>query len=276
MKTIENILSKSEQIFKNQLKILAIYEEKCVGAKVVNYGYDKSRNAVSIHFVLSGKGTLYIKGKEFIVDRRQSFFVPAFEEVKYISDIKDPWHYVWIEIKGEYALRIAKYIGFSLDNPVITPQSSDIQTIFFTMLHRKLTHDMDNLEFYSDLFLLIKALKDVKTNTQSLIDNHIQDALTYIHNNYMNNIALADIARNASLNGRYLSKIFQDEMGETPIRYLNNLRLRKAKALLEKTTLSIGEIATLTGFLDPLYFSKVFRANYKISPRAFRKNIATN
>lgn len=271
MKTPRIDSQDTKLLFKGELEVLALYEEKCVPDKVVDYFYDKSRNTISIHYVISGKGIIYIDGKAHVIEKHQSFYVPPFIEVKYVADTLRPWHYIWIEIKGDFALRIANHLGFSKENPIITPYSHEAMGIFYKMLELKLSHRMHDLVYISELFLLVKALKNEEQDRNELIHKHIEDAMTYIHNNFMNNILLDDIAQNVSLNPRYFSKIFKQEIGVTPIQYLRDLRVKKAENFLIKTNLSMIEIAERTGFNDPLYFSKVFTMYHQISPKNYRK-----
>ena len=74
----------------------------------------------------------------------------------------------------------------------------------------------------------------------------------------------------------YLRRLFQKEMGVTPHRYLLDKRLKMAAELLVTDAgggvRTIMDIAFLSGFHDPLHFSKVFRKKYGISPRCYAKS----
>ena len=75
--------------------------------------------------------------------------------------------------------------------------------------------------------------------------------------------------RSLPFNYDYLRKLFQREMGVTPLQYLNSLRLHTAAdALLsaEGTSGSVTEIARMCGFREPLYFSRMFKKKYGVSP----------
>jgi YesN/AraC family two-component response regulator len=79
----------------------------------------------------------------------------------------------------------------------------------------------------------------------------------------------------------YISKIFKEETGESPINYLIKIRLEKAKdILLNSDSGSIKNIANQVGYDDVYHFSKLFKKYYGISPlyykkRAMRKNAAS-
>ncbi len=67
----------------------------------------------------------------------------------------------------------------------------------------------------------------------------------------------------------YLRKLFQKEMGITPLQYLISLRLQTAaEALLstEKENVSMADIARMCGFREPLYFSRMFKKQYGVAP----------
>lgn len=74
-------------------------------------------------------------------------------------------------------------------------------------------------------------------------------------------------------NEEYLKKMFKKETGMTPLQYLTNRRLENAAAILS-TYIGVGnvsETARMCGFSDPLYFSRLFKKKYGVSPRDFAK-----
>ncbi|MDK2829384.1 MAG: hypothetical protein PWP67_2204 [Clostridium butyricum] len=86
----------------------------------------------------------------------------------------------------------------------------------------------------------------------------------------MNNISLDDMSRNMYLSSVYISKVFKEKTGESPINYLINLRLEKAKDLLLSTESPVKVIAQAVGYTDAYYFSKLFKKYYGYSPCKFR------
>ncbi len=70
----------------------------------------------------------------------------------------------------------------------------------------------------------------------------------------------------------YLRKLFKKEVGVTPLEYMTRLRMKKASAMLTAlggTDYSVAEIARLCGYDDALYFSRVFKKAYGVSPSAY-------
>mgnify|MGYP001943253646 FL=1 len=68
----------------------------------------------------------------------------------------------------------------------------------------------------------------------------------------------------------HFCRLFKEVTGQTLIEYVNDIRLSKAKAMLQDPNLSITEIALSTGFSDINYFSRLFKKTYQISPSGMR------
>ena len=64
--------------------------------------------------------------------------------------------------------------------------------------------------------------------------------------------------------------LFNDAFGQSPIKYLTDIRISKARNLLESTDMSIGEIGKAVGCGDSQTFSKTFKQNVGFSPKKYR------
>ena len=101
----------------------------------------------------------------------------------------------------------------------------------------------------------------------------VKEIRTYLNNHYSEKISLDLIAKNMYLSSAYISKIFKEETGETPINYLIKLRLEKAKEQLETMPQeSVKTVSTNVGYEDVYYFSKLFKKYYGMSPLNYRIN----
>ncbi len=102
----------------------------------------------------------------------------------------------------------------------------------------------------------------------------VEQLVNYLEDHYNEKVSLDQIAENMYLSPFYISKIFKSETGDTPIRHLINIRLEKAKELLEKGYGgSIQEIAAMVGYDDAYHFSKLFKKHYGITPSQAKKGI---
>lgn len=87
----------------------------------------------------------------------------------------------------------------------------------------------------------------------------------------MKKISVDDIARSTYLSTTYITKIYKEVTGDTPINYLINLRLEKARDILEEGHFSIQAVAKKVGYDDPYYFSKLFKKKFGCSPSSYKR-----
>ncbi len=100
----------------------------------------------------------------------------------------------------------------------------------------------------------------------------IKKSIEYINENYSDSqISSEIIASYSNITPTYFRKIFKKIYSVTPNKYINNLRINKAKMLLENTDYTIDEIAYRCGYQDYSYFSKVFSKITDTSPGEYRK-----
>jgi AraC family transcriptional regulator len=84
-------------------------------------------------------------------------------------------------------------------------------------------------------------------------------------------VRLDDLARQANLSPFHFARAFKASTGVPPHRYLVQLRIEKARELLEASDLLIGEIAARVGYDDPGYFARLFRREVGATPAQYRQ-----
>lgn len=99
----------------------------------------------------------------------------------------------------------------------------------------------------------------------------VKQALAYLHQNYSRTITRSELAEMVGVSDNYLTQIFHQELGLSPLECLNRLRILKARELLIAGDDSVSLIAARVGFDDPAYFSRVFRKLTGKSPNAYRR-----
>lgn len=102
------------------------------------------------------------------------------------------------------------------------------------------------------------------------LDPRIRKAMGLMEQALQKPPSLSELARSCNLSTSRFSHLFRDETGNTPHQYQENLRLAKARQLLETTSLRINEIAREVGYEDPFYFSNRFRNRFGDSPSGIR------
>ena len=100
----------------------------------------------------------------------------------------------------------------------------------------------------------------------------VTQALSYIQTSYQHKISLTSVSEHVGLSSGYLCRIFKEETGLSINAYINNLRMTKAGELLKDKNSYIKEVAAAVGFEDQLYFSRLFKRYYGITPSEYRLN----
>lgn len=95
----------------------------------------------------------------------------------------------------------------------------------------------------------------------------------YIHAHYMDDLTVSSLAHQNGVNENRLFYVFQKYAGMGPGDYIRAYRLNRARDLLVTSSLPVGTIAAQTGYPDPLYFSRVFKKYFGVSPSKFRNNL---
>lgn len=96
----------------------------------------------------------------------------------------------------------------------------------------------------------------------------IQKAMEYIHAHYHEDISLFEVSEAVGVSAAHLSRLFKDECGTNYIKYLNELRVEKAKILLNEGR-PFKDVAEQTGFNHYNYFFKVFKDYTQMTPQEF-------
>ncbi len=123
---------------------------------------------------------------------------------------------------------------------------------------------------YICYYEIIKLLSLIAIEKEQPLPTYIEQALHYIKDNYSEKISVEDIAKQVNLSASYLFATFKKIMGVSPICFLNNYRLSVAAELLQGTTKSINQISEEVGINDSIYFNKMFKKHYQMSPTEYR------
>lgn len=136
--------------------------------------------------------------------------------------------------------------------------------------------------FQPDYLLNFNSLAELKQDLASLLGrflglNHMEEGTLinrvrqYMQEHYAENISLSKIAQEHYLNPSYLSQLFKSKTGENISRFLEDIRVEKAKELLSSLSLPVVDVAFLVGYNDARYFSKVFKKNTGVLPSVYQE-----
>ena len=123
------------------------------------------------------------------------------------------------------------------------------------------------------LFLLReKAIIMDRKRGKGIKEIRFQKMNCFIEQNFFRKITLQEIAQSANISKSEALRCFQKIVNMTPIQYVNEYRLYRAKKLLLETNKTIMEISIMTGFESASYFNRLFKKIYKMTPKEMRQN----
>lgn len=118
----------------------------------------------------------------------------------------------------------------------------------------------------------IQSALERKRNLGAETQQLVRQAMVYIQKHYSDMISRQDLAQHVNISEDYLTYCFRQELGTTPIKYIQRYRVNQAKALLKNSQKTITEIALDVGFSDSGYFSRIFHRETGLSPDQFRRS----
>ncbi len=132
---------------------------------------------------------------------------------------------------------------------------------------------LDDYEDIRNWFLekMMQVCCSIRDKNEEHSESVVEKAKAYIQENFNREISLDDVSKEVNISPYYFSKIFKEESGENFTEYLTNIRIRKARELLENADMSIKEIGVMSGYSDPNYFSRIFKKHQGVTPREYRE-----
>ena len=179
--------------------------------------------------------------------------------VYYVEDHPEVF---WIHFTGYDVKNILTYHGIPLDRHVF--YSGTLPE--YKMLFRNEDYIAS---MFNTILLLVSRQQQEGENVEINIPEEIEAAIAYFNENYNIKISVEDYADSLHISTRN----FKRYMKISPAQYILSLRMVNAQSLLENTDYKIGEIAEIVGYDNQLYFSRVFRKEYGVSPAQYRKKM---
>lgn len=146
-------------------------------------------------------------------------------------------------------------------------------------LLRELEGQQPGFEMYMQtlvLQLLILCSRHLKKHDPRTLESpspmheRISEIVRYINGHYMQELSLHTLAERFYVSPYYLSRFFKEATGFTFVEYLNSVRIKEAKKLLEQSSMKVSLIAKKVGFGSVTHFGRVFKTVTGHAPLHFR------
>lgn len=263
--------------FDRELKIEA-YRFKGIMQKFPNHFHEH----YVIGFIEKGQRYLSCKNKEYTTSTGDLLLFNPFDSHTCEQIDDKVLDYRCINIKPE----IMKKTVFEITGKNYLPKFNQpvifrselvplLQELHYIIMEEELDFKKEELFF----FLIEQLIEEhTKPNLQSNLENtniEIQAVCDYLENNYAEHIVLDELSTIAGMNKYSLLRNFTKLKGITPYRYLENIRVNKAKKLLEKGVEPI-DAAIQTGFVDQSHFTNFFKNFIGLTPKQYQNIFINN
>lgn len=129
------------------------------------------------------------------------------------------------------------------------------------------------LYFFELFILLSRNIKLEKDVILTKPDQYVVKALQYLHNNFLEDPSVEEIASHCAITDRYLRKLFVKQTGIQIVDYKHKLRMQMALELLKDPEQRLTDIAYRCGYSTQQYFNKVFKDYYGVNPGQMRRTV---
>lgn len=215
------------------------------------------------------------KGKMYFSDGRTKTAVPAgslwlYEPgipQFYASKKEDNTSYYWIHFSGTHAEKILNGLGIKSGAQTVGAKENFVSCI--KQMVRIAATENHVLQLTGTALCALSCFKE-----KSDRHKHLSHVVRKMAEDIENGENSRDYAAFCGMSKYHFIRMFGAEYGMPPHAYFVHLKIEKSKFLLCETNMPIGDIAQILYFEDPLYFSKVFKKETGLSPRAWRRNEA--
>ncbi|MEK4044197.1 AraC family transcriptional regulator [Paenibacillus sp. FSL H8-0048] len=236
-----------------------------------------------LHYIESGSGVFRTEQHTYELGAGDCFLIHPGQLVSYISDQQEPWRYRWAAFTGGDAGQLAQQAGFTPLAPVLSTAGGSVipgalAGMMSAFYANKESAALTSLGY---LYLIAGEAAELLVSStrlpgaESQIKRTVKQMIHYMASQYAHPVSIEQMCGSLGYNRAYLSRIFKQETGLSPVTYLLKLRVEKSRQLLrERPELSVEQVAASVGLTDALYFSRQFKRFYRQSPTAYRQATA--
>ena len=224
----------------------------------------KKRVDYHIIYIAEGHCKVEYEGKTWLLNQGFVLYPPNIPQT-YV-DYEDSRR-IWLHFTGYNIEEILKDARLSCGVHPIAPS-----LIVEKMLIQLVAEHNQKLDISNEKGLLLSILYTLGklANNMNSTNERINEAVTFITTHYNPEINIKELADSCNLSQSRFMYLFKEKTGLAPHAYQQTLRINNSKTLLSSTQLSISDICRLSGYQDPLYFSRIFRKYVGMSPREYR------
>lgn len=258
------------------LSVTAVGNFRIHTKKVHKTCRESGRNDFQLIYIAKGKLHLIQNGKDHLLQKGNIILFRPGEPQIYNLYAKDSPETYWVHFTGNNVSRILEYYNIPDGVSVVyTGLSQNYKWLFRQMiqelqLKRTNFSDMLTMQLRQLLLYLGRSIKEEVPVSAELLDE-IERSMHYFNKNFYMPIVIEDYVKEHHMTPWWFIQNFKKIAQITPTQYIVNLRISNAKNLLANSDYTVAKIASMVGYENSLYFSRLFSKHVGMPPREYRK-----
>ena len=244
--------------------------------RAAHHGIERPHGANGAVLILCREGAGWVRfgtGERRMIGPGEAVLLAPRMGHAYGASAEDPWTIQWSHFEGTEIPDWWCVLGLPEEGGVLRLCAGIPEQLDLGRVHERLSYDLPALLAAASalrwsLANLRAARSGAEAGDSSL--KAIESVEAWMHEHSAGKTRVSWLARQAGLSPTHFSALFRERFGFAPIDYFLRLKIQRACRLLAQTAWPVARIAEESGFADPLYFSRRFRAVMGVSPRGYR------
>jgi AraC family transcriptional regulator of arabinose operon len=221
---------------------------------------------------VKGRGWCETTAGRFEVETGQVVVLPPGFPHAYGADADNPWTLWWLHVAGPELPAFCANASMTIEAPVRQPTNVYPLLTLFTEVVQRMERDATTPSLLAaagaawHLLTLLVADRTTSDTSADVIDQ----AADHLRAHPSEHISVADLSAIARLSSSHFSALFKKRIGYSVLQYQTQVRMARAREMLDTTTLPIAMIAGSVGYQDAFYFTRQFHRIHGMTPRDYR------
>ncbi len=240
-----------------------------------------------LYYVFSGKGSYHIRDRIYPIEEDSLIFIPSgmTYQLRYESKVPFSLMILNFDMTQEHrsvtqCMEPSLCRDFRVENWIRTPSLFNEPVVItapsvkdnMESIFAEFSAKQENYAEYASSLLRAVLLEMRRLTSSGKREDKLTHRITeYVSNHFGEDITIDSLAEYLNYNSKYINRVFRKETGSSIHQYILKYRVQRSQKLLQKTELSITEIASFCGFSSQTHFSSVFSKTVGLTPSGYRK-----
>lgn len=228
-------------------------------------------------YIANGSAHFKINGKLVTLEKGNAVLFHPGQPQYYYYYLKDNPDIYWVHFSCKYDISYLNQMGWTRENVYLVGAHNNYNHLFDTIIRElqlKQPYFEEELKLLMKQILLRMGRNRIREQNNFEYDSkEVEEILQTFHLSPEKDFTIKEFAKERGLNYYRFIDTFTKHVGTSPRQYIINIRMTTARELLSNPHFQISEVAQLVGYENPLYFSRLFKKIWGLSPREYRNQI---